>query len=123
MLPYRCTDAYNTFYIQQGKVYRLKTHKEVPSTNHSVSDVQDYVRALPTQGVAEYSDPASMPQYASVFDFVATMRTACERKGSAFSWPSPAVNLAQSFSVAMTMCPPGQLVFLKSAAPIFERCD
>ena len=106
------------FYILDGKVWRKKSHKEVPAGNHSVTDVQDYVRALPTTGVAEYQDPARMPQYNSVFDFVATMRTACERKGAAFAWPSPATNLAQSFSVAMTMCPPGHMVSLNNDARI-----
>ena len=31
------------FYIWKNKVWRKKTHKEVPAMNHSVTDVQDYV--------------------------------------------------------------------------------
>ena len=112
------TQAEGKFFHQEGKVWRGKTHKEVPALNHSITDIQDYVKALPTSGVADYSDPSRMPQYASIFDFVATMRVSCEIKGSAFMWPAPPTNIAQSFSVAMTMCPPGHMVTLQNAAPV-----
>ena len=56
----------------------------MPASNHSLTDVQDYVRELPQNHVVDYTDASQFPQYRSMVDFVTTMRVAREPKGTAF---------------------------------------
>ena len=51
-------------------------------------------------------------------DFVTTMRSACEPKCSAFTWPKQTFTLVNAFSVALTHLPPGYMVSVRNAAPI-----
>ena len=44
------------FYLIGDKVWRTKTHSEVPAGNHSVTDVQNYVRELPQNRVVDYTE-------------------------------------------------------------------
>ena len=103
-------------YLHEGKVWKTRSHKEVPSGNHSLTDVQTYVRELPHNRVVDYTDPSLFPQYKSMTDFVTTVRVACEAKGSAFKWPKAAYTASSSFSVALTHMPPGYMVSLANAA-------
>merc|ERR1712055_1263140 len=75
------------FYVKDGKLWHEKIHHEVPATNHSVTDVVDYIRELPQNHVVDYTDPAKFLPYYGMMDFVTTCRIACEPKGSAFEWP------------------------------------
>ena len=101
-----------------GKIWRTKTHNEVPSSNHSLTDVQDYVKELPQDHAVEYTDASKHPQYKSMIDFVTTMRMSCEAKGTAFKWPQYGLTTTNSFSVALTHMPPGHMVSLLNSAPI-----
>ena len=87
----------DSLYVENGKVWKTKTHKEVPATNFSVTEVQDYVRELPQSHVVDYTEASQFPQYKSMVDFVTTMRVACEPKGSAFMWPTSYFALVNVF--------------------------
>ena len=100
----------NDLCVNKGKVYKTKTHKEVPATNFSLTEVQDYVKELPLSHVVEYTDVSQFPQYKSMVDFVTTMRVACEPKGTAFTWPERFFALVNAFSVALTHLPPGHII-------------
>ena len=106
------------FYMKNGKMWRDRTHREVPPLNHSISDVQEYVRKLPAHHVVHYTDASTFPQYRGIIDFVTTMRVACEPKGSAFIWPQHYRGLVNAFSVALTHLPPGYMTSLRNTAPI-----
>ena len=56
----------NSLYVENGKVWKNKTHKEVPASNHSLTDVQDYVRELPQSHVVDYTEASQFPQYRSM---------------------------------------------------------
>ena len=74
------------FYFHDGKVWRKRTHHEVPSGNHSVTDIQAYVRNLPQDKVVSYTNPADFPQYDGILDYVNTMRVASELKVNPRGW-------------------------------------
>ena len=70
-----------SLYLEDGKIWRKKTHKEVPSMNHSVSEIQDYVSTLPQKHVVEYTEAKDFPQYRGMIDFVTTSPRAQPSRG------------------------------------------
>ena len=105
------------FYLQDGKVYRTKIHKDVPC-NHSITDIQDYVNNLPQDHVVQYTEAKDFPQYKGILDFVTTCRVACEPKGSAFTWPKEPRSFVSAFTVAVTHLPPGYTTSIRNSEEI-----
>ena len=105
-----------------GKTYRERGPWTQTGVNvtHSLDEIHDYVRSLPVGAVMPQHDPENDVPYASIDDFVATMRMSC-RPGGPFVWPGENLKYNQYLAIALHHLPPGKAVLIKNAAVIPEK--
>ena len=90
------------------------------NVTHSLDDIHEYVRSLPEDAVMQQHDPENDVPYASIDDFVETMRLSC-RPGGPFVWPGENLKYNQYLAIALHHLPPGKAVMIKNAAVIPEK--
>ena len=59
-------------------MHNSECYKYATRGNHSVTDVQDYIKELPQGRVVEQQNPAQITQYRSLVDLVTTIEDAYE---------------------------------------------
>ena len=111
--PYRHNADY---YCSGGKTYRYKTHHEVDA-NHSIEEVQAYVKDLPRDAVVFPRNPESEVPYPSVQDFISTCRAARRHDGP-FTWPNESMRFELAIAIAAHHLPPGYAMCIQNKRPV-----
>ena len=109
-----------SLYEQDGEIWRRGTPSTGVKKTVSLSEVQRYVRSIPSNGIMQtYEVPQQVP-YNSILDYVCTLRNSAAI-GAAFTWPSDAFNDVKGIAVALHHCPPGGMVVIQNRVPIPEK--
>ena len=104
------------FYRAYGKTYKTGSHYEV-NGSHALEDIQEYVKGLPKDAVVFPRGPETEVPYASVQDYICTLRRACRPDGP-FVWPHESMRFERAIAVAAHHLPPGYAMCIQNGRPI-----
>ena len=87
---------------------------------HSAAEVQDYVQCIsdvlekrPVRGFT----PENSFQFASIQDYVSTVRYEASQEGGAFQWPHDNISFEIGLGIALHHLPPGFMVTVQNGKP------
>ena len=106
----------DSFIERDGQAYRGKYIQKV-SAKHSIDEIQAYVQSLQDDDLGITHNPVSEVPYASIQDYVQTLRSACHEK-SPFVWPVESMQFQHAITVALHHGTPGNAVVIKNGRPI-----
>ena len=93
-------------YTYHDKTYRNKRKGSGINASYSLEDIEEYLESLPTEQ-AEPFDPDDEIPFATVGDYVCTLRNATSHTTGSFLWPSTAISFQQAVTTSLATLPPG----------------